>query len=125
MMIVNLANAVRLQGRKDEAKKILENEDWTAVDNDFAICVAAVMGNVAEVVRLMPIIGAKGALSAESYRTWPVFRGIGAEPQFTSVFEEVFGEPFIGSSATEIDQPEGANTDAEASKDAPTRRLLN
>jgi len=122
MMIVNLANTVRLQDRKREAKDILEREDWTAVDNEFAICVAAVMGDVAGVVSLMRTIGPKGSLSAESFRSWPVFRGLGSIQQFTAAFEEVFGEPFIAASAVEISQEENATAGADA---ASAKALLN
>jgi hypothetical protein len=110
MMIVNYANAVRLQGRDSDAKKILAKEDWTASDHDFAICVAAVLGDIAEVVRLMPIIGAKGIPNAEDYRTWPVFRGLGSEATFTSTFEAVFCEPFVASSAIEIEHSQNSES---------------
>jgi len=111
MMIVNLANAVRLQGRREEAARILDNEDWSAVDDNFKICVAAVRESVAEVVRLMPIIGSKDYPNAEDYRTWPVFRGMGGDKQFIATFEDVFGEPFVTSSAMEIQQPEAESID--------------
>jgi hypothetical protein len=106
MMIVNLANVVRLQDRKDEARRILDTEDWSAVDDAFKVCIAAVNENTSEVVRLMPIIGAKGYPNAEDYGTWPVFIGIRNDQQFTATFEEVFSEPFIATSAVEINQPE-------------------
>jgi hypothetical protein len=126
MMIVNLANAVRLQGRDTEAKKILAREDWTACDHDFAICVAAVSGKVIEVIRLMPIIGAKGIPNAEDYRTWPVFRGLGSEPKFTATFEEVFCEPFVATSAIEIERPQNASPNVEsAGTKVANRALLN
>ena len=41
-MVVNLANAEKLDGNKDEAEKILSNEDWSASTDRFNICVAAV-----------------------------------------------------------------------------------
>jgi len=125
MMIVNYANAVRLQGRDKEAEKILAREDWTASDHDFAICVAAVLGNVAEVVRLMPIIGAKGIPNAEDYRTWPVFRGLGSEPNFTATFEELFSEPFVATSAIEIQRSESADPNPESTEATVKRAMLN
>ena len=76
MMIVNLANAVRLQGRGGEAKKILEKEDWSASNDAFTVSVAAVSGDIDNVVKIMKNIGPGSYPSAEDYRTWPVFRGI-------------------------------------------------
>ena len=124
-MIVNLANAVRLQGRKEEARRILENEDWTAVDNNFKICVAAVNENVEEVVELMPKIGAKATPNAEDYRSWPVFLGVGSDQRFIAAFEEVFGEPFVATTAMEIDQPETGSAHLEGSDKATSREILH
>ena len=95
VMVVNLANSLRLQEKQDEAKEVLDEEDWSAVDNEFSVCVAAVRGDIAEVVRLMPIIGTGSAPNAEAYRAWPVFRGMGSDERFTMAFEKVFGEPYV------------------------------
>ncbi|UPK05217.1 hypothetical protein [Bradyrhizobium sp. 170] len=95
MMIVNHANAIRLQDRESEALKVLDKEDWTAVLEEFQISVAAVRGYVDEIVRLMKRIGSHGYPSADDYRTWPVFRGMRTNPKFSEAFEEVFGQPLI------------------------------
>jgi hypothetical protein len=93
MMVINHANAVRLQKRQDEAFKILDREDWSAVSNDFKICVAAVRGDVDEVIALMKRNGSNGAsVGAEDYRAWPVFRGMRTDQKFFTAFEEVFGQ---------------------------------
>jgi hypothetical protein len=93
MMIVNQANAIRLQKRQAEATKLLDGEDWSAVSDDFKISVAAIRGDVDEVVRLMKKNGAHGRPNAEDFRTWPIFRGIRTNPKFSGAFELVFGEP--------------------------------
>jgi hypothetical protein len=93
MMIVNLANSLRLQGKESNAKKLLDREDWGAVSDDFAIGVAAVRGDVSEVASLMRRIGNNGRPNIEDYRTWPVFRGIRSKSEFQAAFLEVFGEP--------------------------------
>jgi len=93
MMIVNLANAIRLQGRIEEAKKILDTEDWSAANDDFQICVASVRGDTDKVLKLMQQFGRRFA--AENYRGWPVFRTTRDDPRFIELFESIFGEPFI------------------------------
>jgi hypothetical protein len=107
-MVVNLANAVRLQNREDEAKEILNKEDWSACDNGFQICVAAVRGDIDEVVRVMRIRGRgePGKVPLiETYRTWPVYRGMRTEEQFMTAFQEIFGEPVITPRAVEVSLP--------------------
>jgi hypothetical protein len=93
MMIVNLANAIRLQCRIEEAKKILDTEDWSATNDDFRICVASVRGDINDVLKLMKQAGKRFA--AEDYRGWPVFRTTRDDPKFIELFESIFGEPFI------------------------------
>ena len=125
-MIVNLANAVRLQGKKDEANKILDKEDWSAVDNTFKICVASVHGDIEQVLHLMPIIGPDGRPTAEQYRTWPVFSGIRTDARFVSNFEEIFKEPFIATGAVEIDRSsELQNASIELADDEPFKKTLH
>jgi hypothetical protein len=94
MMIVNLANAIRLQKREPEAIALLDREDWSASGEEFQLCVAAVKGEIDRVVELMKRMGASGSITREDYRNWPVFRGIRTNPKFGATFEAVFGVPF-------------------------------
>jgi hypothetical protein len=94
MMIVNLANAIRLQDRATDAAKILDQEDWSAVRDEFRISVAAVRDNVDEVVSLMKTLGPHAQHpTIDDYRDWPVFRGMRTNKKFSEAFEEIFGEP--------------------------------
>ena len=95
MMTINLANALRLQKKESNAKKLLDGEDWGAVNDEFAISVAAVRGEVSHVISLMKRIGGSGRPNIEDYRTWPVFRGMRTNSEFQSAFFEVFGEAVI------------------------------
>lgn len=102
MMLVNLANAVRLQKRADEAMKLLQSEDWSVANDEFKICVAAVGGDKKQVLELMKKIGRDGLPTAEDYRSWPVFRGMRTDDDFIESFETTFGEPLIPSTRVEI-----------------------
>ncbi|MHA6730168.1 hypothetical protein [Devosia sp. A369] len=95
MMVVNLANAVRLGGNKERAKMILGKEDWSATGPDFQICVAAVREDLNELCRLLRAGGTTGPILAEHYREWPVFRGIRRETDFANAFLDIFGEPIL------------------------------
>jgi len=95
MIVINLANAIRLQERPEDAKLILDREDWSACSEEFKICVAAVRGEVDTVVQLANAIGTGGRPTLEHYRTWPVFRGMRTEEKFILAVEQIFGEPLI------------------------------
>jgi hypothetical protein len=102
MMVINLANAIRLQKRESEAKAIVDGEDWSAVGSDFGICVAAVKGDIDKVVELMKEIGRGDSSGAEQYRTWPVFRGMRTDEKFLVAFESIFGEPLFAPKTIEV-----------------------
>jgi hypothetical protein len=111
MMLINQANAVRLQKRPDDASKLLEKDDWSAVSDDFKICVAAVRGDVDEVVTMLKKIGKQGEPSGEDYRTWPVFRGLRSNPKFASAFNDVFGEPLVRQISKDVARPDALFTE--------------
>jgi hypothetical protein len=110
MMLINQANAIRLQKREVEAKKLLDSEDWSAVNDTLAIGVAAVRGDVDGVVALLEKIGPDGDPNAEAFRTWPVFRGLRSNAKVIAAFQSVFGEPIVRPKAAEITLPLAENT---------------
>lgn len=95
MMVINLANAVRLLGHKDRATAILKAEDWSATDEVFNVCVAAVREDHSNVAKYIVKLGRNGGISAEEYKTWPVFRGLRNDPEIAGSFREVFGEELV------------------------------
>ena len=94
-MIINLANALRLQGRVQDAKTILKKKDWSGSSRELKLGVAAVSEDVASVIQLMREIGSKGDINAEQYRTWPIFRGIRERDEFGQAFRSIFKESLI------------------------------
>ncbi|MFF9385866.1 hypothetical protein ACF1A3_35960, partial [Streptomyces globisporus] len=96
MMVVNLATAIRLQGRAAEAHKVIDNEDWSAVGDNFKICAASARGDIDEVARLIRHIGPNSKeIDAENYRIWPVFREMRKDERFISAFRDVFEADLI------------------------------
>ncbi len=51
-MIVNYANAIKLDGDKAKAEAILDAEDWSATTDVYRICVAAVKEDVDQVISM-------------------------------------------------------------------------
>jgi len=113
MMVVNLANALKLSGNKEKAVKVLDAEDWSAVGDNFRLCVSAVKEDLDETVELMKRIGDGDAVGSSGYHDWPVFWGVREETEFKVVYEEIFGHPF---------EPEGqeVQTDSRAEMTANT-----
>jgi hypothetical protein len=94
-MIVNLANAEKFRGNKDEAERILQNEDWSAATDAFLICVAAVRDDVQTIVRLMKPAVASGNLKIDDFQNWPVFEKVRSDPTFVKAFEQEFNRRIV------------------------------
>lgn len=101
MLIVNYANALKLLGRQKDAKKQLEDVDWSATHVVFQISVAAVLDDCDRVVKLMKEAAKHKDFgdAKESLRRWPVFHTVKQQPAFQDRFKELFGEDLI------LDQP--------------------
>lgn len=94
MMKVNQANAYKLSGNSDMANKILDSVDWSPFDIQYRISVAAVRGDVEEVVRLMGIVGGREDFEKENFRDWPVFAHVRDDKRFIEKYREVYQEEF-------------------------------
>jgi hypothetical protein len=94
-MIVNLANAEKLNGNKDEAERILHNEDWSAATDAFLVCVAAVRDDVQTIIRLMKPAVASGHLKIDDFQNWPVFEKVRSDPVFVETFEREFDRRIV------------------------------
>lgn len=95
MMVVNYANALKLGGSKDEAEKIIIAEDWSAVTDDYKICVAAVRDDTKTVVEMMGKVVASEIMKKNDFRRWPVFEKMREDAVFLEAFEANFGEKLL------------------------------
>jgi len=96
--VINLANAYKLSKDDAASLKVLQSMDWTAVATKFKISVAAVKGDVDEVVELIKKIGSQGDVDAQEYQEWPVFYSVREDPRFSETFTSVFGVEYVPSS---------------------------
>ena len=94
-MVVNLANAEKLRGNKDEAEKILQSEDWSAATDAFLVCVAAVRDDVQTVIRLMKPAVTAGHLKIADFQDWPVFEKVRSDQVFVDTFEREFNQRIV------------------------------
>lgn len=129
MMVVNLANAVKLGGRLEDAKAILGKNDWSATSPQFQICVAAVNDDHDRVCELLRLGPETIDITATDFRDWPVFRSTRKIEKVLEVFREVFGEPLILTRKLEVepDDPQAISDDLESSDqiglDAPPKQI--
>jgi hypothetical protein len=104
LLLVNYANCYNLLNNHQEADRILSRMDRSAADLDFQICVSAVRGDVDKVVTLMRRAASANILTAEDFRTWPVFRNIQKQDKFRDEYKTAFGKELIpGTSSAKID----------------------
>jgi hypothetical protein len=94
MMIVNLASSHKHAGALDKCNETLSKVDWSAVSDNYRICVASLNEEHEEVCRLMDIVFKAGSVSKQDFREWPVFDFVRKDDRFKEKFEEIFSEPF-------------------------------
>lgn len=82
-------------GNSEKAHQVITGLDWSASREDFQICVAAIKGDIDEVVRLMPKVHQGELINKSAFREWPVFDWAREERAVREKFQEVYGEPII------------------------------
>ncbi len=75
-MVINNANAEKLSGNIEEAKKILSTEDWTATSQKYNICVAAINDDVDYIIDHMSSAVKSKSLYIDNFREWAVFQAV-------------------------------------------------
>lgn len=94
MMVINKANAVKLDGNEDLAKEIVDRYDWSASSDDFVICTHAIRGDLDKVCGMMEKFQASAAMGKDAFREWPVFSPFFADEKYRERFLEIFMEDF-------------------------------
>ncbi len=92
-LIVNRAQAYIWDGQHEEGLRILAAEDWSAANDLFQVCVAALKADFPAAIRHMKVLGLRAGPKKEGYRDWPVFKEIRKTAEFQDAFMEIFGEP--------------------------------
>lgn len=92
IFMINLALSKHLSNKQDEARKILEEKDWSAYGNIFKLAVEIINKNYKKAYFLMKKIGKKGDIGKIEYKEWPLFEKIRKEKKFKKVYREIFKE---------------------------------
>lgn len=92
--IINLALSKYLQGKKEEAKKILDANDWSACKTDFCLAYEILNDNYVKAYKIMEKIGKRGEIKKSDYREWPLFKIIRKEKKFKETYKKIFKEEY-------------------------------
>ena len=92
ILLVNWAQACKWMNNDSECQELLNKEDWSAKGSEFRLCVAVLREKYEEAVVAMKEIGNDGAIRAQDYREWPMFRKAREDVRFQDGYKEVFGE---------------------------------
>lgn len=124
IFVVNLAQAYKFFNREQDCRSRLDEEDWSASQDRFAICVAVLRDDFSLASDIMKRMGPSGSLTEQHYAEWPVFREFRTSPEFKSTFHQVFGrkpeslqEHTKLPSSSSLEESDGSSEQIEDSKD--------
>jgi hypothetical protein len=92
--VVNRAQTYKWMGDEEKCKKVLDAEDWTAMNLKFQLAHTVLTDNFAGAISIVKQIGTSDTeLDKHSYREWPLFKEFRKCVDFITLFEGIFGEP--------------------------------
>ncbi len=94
--IMNRAQAHKWLGEEEACRKILDSEDWSAVENKFSLGLAVLRDDFDGAAQWMRKIGPNDSQVAEGYREWPIYKTFRKSVQFKTTYQELFGREFSG-----------------------------
>jgi hypothetical protein len=95
MMLINLAQAFKWQGKEDTAKVLTGKEDWTACGAEFQLAVAVLSDDFDTAAHIMQRLGPDDeAVSEADYGDWPLFKEFRKSDQFLQTYRTVYGKDF-------------------------------
>lgn len=95
LFVVNRAQAHKWLNEEAACQTILDDEDWSAVDDKFSLGVAVLKDDLDKAIALMKKLGDGPAVPKNSYRLWPIFKRFRKTPHFIQAYKEIFGEEFV------------------------------
>lgn len=97
---LNLAQAYKWSGDESKCRDILERVDTTTWNNDLLIPKLALQEDFKGACELVKKQGSYSEiLTKETYREWPIFKGIRKTSIFQNTFKEIFGEELLMDSS--------------------------
>lgn len=95
LFVVNRAMAYKWSGGEEECKKIIDENDWSMVDNKFKLAKYVLTDQFEEASALMIKIGNRDEDVDElAYHHWPLFKEFRKSSIFLDTYEKIFGKKF-------------------------------
>jgi hypothetical protein len=94
IFIINGSLSKYIQGKKEEAKQILDKKDWSASSDDFKLAYAVLTDDFEKAYGIMIKIGENGEVDQSDYKQWPLFNKIRNEEKFKETFQLIFNEDY-------------------------------
>ena len=91
IFVINLAQAHKWLGDDDGCIGILDEHDWTACENSFALSEAVLRGEFEKARHLMLEVGHSKDVTKAGFEDWPVYREFRSTPQFADAYQQLFG----------------------------------
>ena len=92
-LLLNRAQAYKWKGDDARCKQLLESEDTSSWRSELKCPMYALEEDIDRVCEMMISSGKNSdILDADTYRTWPIFKGVRGEERFKETFKQVFGE---------------------------------
>ena len=93
-MYINMCNAYRLAGEKNECRRLLERIDWSALGNKYRLANAVLAEDYSSAADIMRAIGPSGEVNKYEYSDWPVFNEFRESSEFLDAYKDVYGEHY-------------------------------
>jgi hypothetical protein len=94
IFVLNRAQAYKWSNDDATCRKILAAEDWSAVEDKFAMAVAVLKNDFAKAILCMKRVGDGDQVPKEAYKDWPIFREFRKTDEFQQSYKDLFGEQF-------------------------------
>jgi hypothetical protein len=96
LFVVNRAQASKWLGDEPACWKILDAEDWSAVDDKLLLGVSVLKDDFTKAVSLMKRIGnINPSVPKEAYSQWPIFKAFRKSANFKDAYKQIFGADFV------------------------------
>lgn len=93
---INKSLAYYLSGKKQDAKRILDEHDWSATNDKFKLANAILIEEFGDAIDIMKSIGNSNKhINKSAYREWPLFNEFRKRDDFKLAYQAIFKEEMV------------------------------
>lgn len=109
MMILNKAQAYKWINDNAKCNEIIDNEDWSASEDQFKLAVSVLKDNYEEAYDFMLKLKHDKSFHKANYKDWPLFKKMRVEQKFKDVYKKCYKETFSIEKNKEIKETNKSN----------------